>query len=75
MGWTGYLVLVNYQSLVSILFPLAPLQLFFSINVQMKQITPCQCRHYRGAKGAVPPHFGVLILLFLEHHVTARQQQ
>ena len=48
----------------------------------MKQITPCQCRRYGAAKGAVPPlttacapHFGVLKLLFLEHHVTARQQQ
>ena len=29
MGWRGYLVLFNYQSLVSILFPWAPLQLFF----------------------------------------------
>ena len=41
-----------------------------------------QCRRYGGAKGAVPPplttacasHFGSLKLLFLEHHVTARQQ-
>ena len=28
----GYLVLVNYQSLVSIFFPLAPPHLFFSIK-------------------------------------------
>ena len=54
IGWRGYSVLVNYQSLVTILFPLAPLQLFFSINIHMKQITPCQCRRYGGAKGAVP---------------------
>ena len=84
MGWRGYSVLINYQSLVSILFPLAPLQLFFSINIQMKQITPRQCRRYGGGKGAVPPpperllvppHFGVLKLLFLEHHETAARQQ
>ena len=55
MGWRGYSVLVNYQSLVSILFPLAPLQLFFSINIQMKEITPCQCHRYEGAKRAVRP--------------------
>ena len=34
----------------------------------------------RGGRGPpndclCPPHFGLLKLLFLEHHVTARQQQ
>ena len=55
MEWRGYSVLGNYQSLVSILFPLAPLQLFFSINMQMKQITPCQCRRCRDPRGPCPP--------------------
>ena len=32
MGRGGYSVLVNYQSFLSNLFSLAPLQLFFSIN-------------------------------------------
>ena len=32
MGWRGYSVLVNYQLLVLILFPLAPLELFFSVK-------------------------------------------
>ena len=42
-----------------------------------------QCRRYgRGAGGRAPPqmtacapHFGLLKLLFLEHHETTRQQQ
>ena len=38
MGWRGYSVLVNYQSLVSILFPLAPLQLFFSIKYKWSKL-------------------------------------
>ena len=32
IGWKGNSVLVNYQSLVSILVSLTPLQLFFSIK-------------------------------------------
>ena len=83
MGWRGYSVLINYQSLVSILFPLAPLQLFFSINTTDETNYSVSVPSLRGAKGAVPPpnnglyppHFGALKLLFLEHHVTARQQQ
>ena len=38
MGCRGYSVLINYQSLVSIIFPLAPLQLFFSIKYRWNKL-------------------------------------
>ena len=42
MGCRGYSVLVNYQSLNSILFPLAPSPIIFLYKIWMKQITPCE---------------------------------
>ena len=40
--------------------------------------TSIQCRRYggggQGGRALVSPHFGLLKILFLEHHVTARQQ-
>ena len=34
-----------------------------------------QCRRYRGVgREALPPDFGLLKILFLEHHVTTRKQ-
>ena len=55
MGWRGYSVLVNYHSLVSILFPLAPLQLFFSINITDETNYSVSVPSLRGGQGGRAP--------------------
>ena len=56
--------------------------IFDLLAVLLKQISKEQCRRYGGQRSlalltaafAPSPHFNLLKILFLEHHVTTRQQ-